>query len=362
MLSPQDDNSSLNSIDNQFQLSPPPDKLQVSLLQIRDYYAALAEKYSLIAEEAKAKLAHAEGLLKSWEAGASNSLVSSLSHGDISSSEKAEADINLDLNSLASISTDTNGTVANVDEPSSGQTLTTAEVASKLDRTVEWCNNQRYQHPELFTQISHYFKDENGFIHWTSLGVQQLLKLAKSGVKVPSDVIPTKQVSESLEVSTKWISRTRIKFASLFREGTHYYHNSKQGYLWTASGIEQLRQIQANNFPPDSSSKTKKSSKPKSTGKQKNLEMLSPYRKLSQTAAVEKLLKDNAGSILTLDYVVEMLYGKLKPEVLQLAKNRVVKILSVGKQRGKWSGVPNETGCYTWDWKMIQAKTKQKDT
>ncbi|MDJ0713141.1 MAG: hypothetical protein QNJ54_02825 [Prochloraceae cyanobacterium] len=359
IFSPQDDNSSLASMNNEFELSSPPDNLQFSLLQIRDYYAGLAEKYTRLAEIAKNKLAHAEALLTSWETTQNDLEFSTLSESSISSSEKATGEINGQFKSSENIPIPADNIPTDIESDSSNQTWTTSEVASKLDCAVEWCNNQRYQHPDQFNYGAHYLKDEKGFIKWTVLGFEKLLKFKQAGTNIPDDVIPTKEISDMLDVSTKWISRARIKYAPFFREGTHYYYHSRQGYLWTELGLQQLRQVQANILPvPDA--ETLEASPPTSHLQTTYPEMLPPYQGLSQSAAVEKLLKENEGCILELDYIARILYGELRMELLKLVKNRLVKTISVGKRRGKWDGVPNEVGCYTLNWKALEQRGKEK--
>ena len=341
ILSSQDYKNSLTPLDREFQLTPPPDNLQFSLLEIRDHYAALAEKYALLAEIAKTKLAHAESLLESWQQ--ANNIDNS--------------DLNLELNSA------NNGIVSNHNLDNYSETLTTSEVALKIGSTVEWCNNQRYQNPDRFIEDTHYLRDDKGFIHWTSLGMELLATIAKTLTNIPTNVTPTKEIGKSLGVSTKWISRARIKYGDWLSEGVHYYHHSRKGYLWTDLGIGILKEIQADRESFDArfqETLTKKNATSQRFQSKIDIQVIPPYQGLSLANAVKKLLKDNAGSILTLDYIVAMLYGKVEGDDLKVVKNRLVKTISVGKRKGKWDTVPNQPGCDTWDWQLIDKKRKEK--
>ena len=342
ILSSQDYKSSLSPLEQELELAPPPDNLQFSLLEIRDHYAALAEKYSLLAEVAKTKLAHAESLLESWQQSGNNA---------------DNSDVNLELDSPG------NGDLSNNNLDGFSQTWTTSEVAEKIDSTVEWCNNQRYQNPDRFIENIHYLKDNKGFIHWTASGVELLDKISKTLTNIPANVTPTKEIGKRLGVSTKWISRARIKYGEFLQPGIHYYHHSRKGYLWTDKGIEILEQIKADRESFDATFQdtlNKKNATLKRFQAKTDIQVVPLYQGLSLANAVKKVLQDNAGSILTLDYIVTMLYGKVEGENLKVVKNRLVKTISIGKRKGKWDSVPNQPGCYTWDWKLIDKKRKQK--
>ena len=342
ILSSPEDKNSLTPLEQELQMTPPPDNLQFSLLEIRDHYAALAEKYSRLAEAAKTKLAHAESLLASWQQG----------------NNTDSSDVNLQLNSVGN-----NGNPTNNNLDDFPQTWTTTEVAQKIGSTVEWCNNQRYQNPDRFIDNVHYLRDKKGFIHWTASGIELLAKIAKTFTDIPPNVTPTKDISDRLGVSTKWISRARIKYGDWLESGIHYYHHSRKGYLWTDKGIEVLEKIQSDResfealFPGNL---TQDGTPYQRFQAKTDIQVIPPYQGLSLANAVKKILQDNAGSILTLEYIVTMLYGKVEGDGLKIVKNRLVKTISVGKRKGKWDSVPNQPGCYTWDWQSLDRKRREK--
>jgi metal-sulfur cluster biosynthetic enzyme len=48
------------------QIQPPPEKFISTLLEIRDYYAPLVDKYGKLYREALENLNHVQGLLSNW--------------------------------------------------------------------------------------------------------------------------------------------------------------------------------------------------------------------------------------------------------------------------------------------------------
>ena len=123
------------------------------------------------------------------------------------------------------------------------KTWTTRQVADRVERSVSWCHNQRYQKPEEFRLGVHYYKDEYETIQWTKKGIKQLLRIRDAKDNMPKNSLPTKVVSASLKISPQLITRTKAKYSSDFIEGTHYYLNSKNHYLWTPKGIELLKKL-----------------------------------------------------------------------------------------------------------------------
>ncbi len=91
---------------------------------------------------------------------------------------------------------------------------------------------------------------------------------------------------------------------------------------------------------------------------------LPQYQRLTKFEAVEKLLQDNTGSILHVNYIVRSLYGNLAPEAAKVEKQRLYETLSKGVTRGSWDRVPDQLGCYTIDLKLVdkQAKSTKSTT
>jgi hypothetical protein len=76
-------------------------------------------------------------------------------------------------------------------------------------------------------------------------------------------------------------------------------------------------------------------------------EMLDRYRNLSLIEAVEQVVQESAGQILTTEKVAQALYGgKLEGYALTKAKERIGKTLWYGARQGFWQRVPQQLGCY----------------
>jgi hypothetical protein len=88
--------------------------------------------------------------------------------------------------------------------------------------------------------------------------------------------------------------------------------------------------------------------------------LLPQYQHLKKSEAVEKLMQENAGSILHVDYIIRALYGELDPEDVKAEKPRMNDSLKKGVAKGLWDKVPDSPGCYTADLKLVESKTKAK--
>lgn len=81
--------------------------------------------------------------------------------------------------------------------------------------------------------------------------------------------------------------------------------------------------------------------------------MLPCYRNLTFTEAVERVLRDRSGEIVTTDIMARALYGDLEGQDLVEAKKKVGKILWSGANQGRWQSVPGQAGAYTLDLKLV---------
>lgn len=84
--------------------------------------------------------------------------------------------------------------------------------------------------------------------------------------------------------------------------------------------------------------------------------MLPRYRNLSFTEAVETVVRDRSGEVLTPDIVARALYGELEGEAFTQAKTKVGKTLWSGANQGRWQSVPGKLGVYTLNLKLLERK------
>ncbi|WP_392530017.1 hypothetical protein [Nostoc sp. C117] len=75
--------------------------------------------------------------------------------------------------------------------------------------------------------------------------------------------------------------------------------------------------------------------------------MLPIFQSLSRPEAIEQVLAEHIGTIVHIDFIVEMLYGELQPDAFKVIKGRVKSSLTHGLESNKWFTVPGKPGYYT---------------
>lgn len=89
--------------------------------------------------------------------------------------------------------------------------------------------------------------------------------------------------------------------------------------------------------------------------------LLPQYGHLTKSEAVEKLLQENEGKVLQVDFIIRALYGELPPGDITAEKSRLNETLRKGVAKGLWDKVPDEAGCYTADIKLIDKQVEPDD-
>ncbi len=87
------------------------------------------------------------------------------------------------------------------------------------------------------------------------------------------------------------------------------------------------------------------------------------FHGLPRLEAIESILRENMGTVCHIDFIVRTLYGDLESSVFKVVKSRVQSSLTHGKEKGYWSAVPEEPGCYTLDISLVtpqNGKAKSK--
>jgi hypothetical protein len=91
--------------------------------------------------------------------------------------------------------------------------------------------------------------------------------------------------------------------------------------------------------------------------------MLPIFQSLSRPEAIEQVLAEHIGTIVHIDFIVKMLYGKLEPEVFKVLKHRVQSSLTKGRETNKWFSVPGSPGYYTLSLTLLpKPETKNSST
>jgi hypothetical protein len=71
------------------------------------------------------------------------------------------------------------------------------------------------------------------------------------------------------------------------------------------------------------------------------------YQSKTMLDAIGQVLEEHRGTSVSIEDVVQSLYGDLKPSLYKVAKDRVTKGLSKGKVNGMWDKVSGQQGFYT---------------
>ena len=82
--------------------------------------------------------------------------------------------------------------------------------------------------------------------------------------------------------------------------------------------------------------------------------MKAEYHHLTKIQAVEKLLQENQGKILTVEYIIWSLYGDMDAEAVKAEKPRIYDTLGQGTDKGMWEKVPDQPACYTYKLSLVE--------
>lgn len=91
-----------------------------------------------------------------------------------------------------------------------------------------------------------------------------------------------------------------------------------------------------------------------------DIPLVPEYQSQSRMEAIKSLLEKHIGTVCHIDFIVRSLYGNLASPIFKVVKARVQSSLAQGKERGVWSVVPDEPGCYTLKLSLVKSnKTKR---
>jgi hypothetical protein len=338
------------NINSKGQIQPPPDVLITPLLELRNYYAGLAQEYQRRFIEARSQLDHVEALLSNWsydreqqfsQLEAANKTLVPGDHDSLlflSSNDNAEFDqetSDLDLLEFP------NSEVAELDK----QEVDNSQVVPTPKPTP--IPNSSLQTPETFVKGS----DIPMLAPYEDLtrmeAITQLLDEYK-GTVCHIDFIVRSLYGE-LEPSLFRIVKGRVQ--SSLTQGR------ERGY-WSAVPNEpgcytlDLRALSpnSNNRGSHKSIKSKRSFVPP---KNRVIPMLEQYEGQFLIDAITSLLEEYQGRVFSVNEVVSAIYGELNSEEFREVKNKVLNELSRGHRTGRFSRVPDQIGFYTWDVKKI---------
>jgi len=305
------------------QIQPPPEKFLSTLLEIRNYYAPLVDKYEKLYREALDNLTHVEALLSNWpstlEVDSNDSTheireeiltlpaqkPSNDSHPEVSKSEPKLV-------------------ISNVSELPTVNNTTTESISSQnqVNLAVESLSNGSSKDIPPSENES----DESANVEELSATTSEVSATQESNAE--------DDIDSTLEVASELVQSSITE------------SSPQEDELPVAESIKQEK----TTTTPDKSLYGQE------------IPMLDEYQSLRRVEAVEKLLQQHKGSVCHIDFVVRSLYGELEPQVWKVVKGRVQSTLTQGRESGKWSLVPGQPGYYTKDLKLLNARRKESSS
>lgn len=279
-------------MDNQSQLQPP-ETFLAPLLQLRDYYAPLVEKYGQLYTHALANLNHVEALLSNWSS-------SSNANGNLSTDEAIASEVTAPVQQNLLLGNNDNN------------------LATKA-KQVETVANQ--------------------------LPTTDNLPDAKPDVTAP--IVISEPAASGTEILTNDTSDRASDLSVNLLEP-----NTSQ-----ALETENLSSTSDNGLQPPSASEVLETPEEtqENSLSWSEIPMLPEYESLNRTEAILQVLEKNAGTVCHIDFIVRSLYGELKPDVFKVVKGRVHSTLTRGRENSKWSIVPGKPGSYTLSLKLLNS-------
>ena len=361
-------------------LEPPPQTLLEPLLELRDYYAALACEYERLWQTARSQLVHVEALLSNWSAVNKRDNLTAVvetfsfaptpvQHDSLSpkqldrisnvdqqeaieseladeDEQQIDVDDDVEQDKIESELSDEDEQQIDVDEESSDieDTVVTAPALSQQEET-QTQNNDNYVPGTDVPMLPQYQ------ILTRMQAIEKILR-EHSGTVCHIDFI-VRSLFGDLEPSVFKVVKSRVQ--------SSLTHGKEKGY-WAAFPDEpgcytlDLNLVTPANGKVKSKSIKPKRKKPFLLSKAKRVPMLPEFEGKFLIDAICILLQRKSGKIFSVAEVITGLYGELNAEQLREIKTAVHNELSRGHRIGRFSRVPHKIGCYTWDLKKIQTK------
>jgi len=328
------------------QLQPPSEVFISPLLELRDYYASLAEEYQRLFLEARSQLHHTEALLSNWSFTDDNKQLSQLeaANGILATTQE---------NSLLLLSSEP------TPETSTSETLLEpikAQIPDSNQFEVDRTSSRDLGLIELNTQNTSL--DSCGdFIkgadipmlqeHQNLTRMEALKKLLQeyAGTVCHIDFV-VRSLYGDLEPSIFKVVKGRVQSSlTQGRERGYWAAIPNEPGCYTLN-LSLLSSTNGNGFAQSFRSKRKK---PFILPKTKIVPMLKAFDGQFLIDAITSFLEQNVGRIFSVNEIVHGIYGDLDSQQLREVKNKVLNELSRGHRTGRFSRVPHKIGYYTWD-------------
>lgn len=377
------------------QLQPPPKKFLSTLLEVRNYYAPLVEKYEKLYREALDNLNHVEALLSNWSAtldvdnngNGTNQEVSkeiftslvrpSLDAGDrhnilvsepelIESDETEVPETEENLSSpqldqsesavptLENLSSDDSEDIAETEsDDDANEPLATSEETTASEEDIE--DSASASEPEQAAQTGTkplLWSDIPMLSEYQSLrrieAVEKLLQDHLGNVCHIDFIV--RSLYGDLKPDVFKVAKGRVQSTL-----TYGKESGKWALIPGKPGCYTLDLKLLNSPRKESSSKQTKinNKKPDPQAKTNSIPMQGEYEGKFLIDAITLLLQKNPKKVFDVTEVINKLYGKLNDEEIQEVRSKVLNELSRGYRTGRFSKVPDEKGLYIWDSKLL---------
>ena len=304
-------------------LEPPPRTLLEPLLELRDYYAALASEYERLWQTARSQVVHVEALLSNWSAVNKRdnltAIVETLSFAPTPVQHDPLSPKQLDR-------------ISNVDQ----QEPIESELADEDEQQID-ADDDVEQEPiesELADEDEQQIDDDD--VEQEPIE-SELADEDEQQIDVDDDDVEQEPIESELTDEDE--QQIDLDEDSSDTEDT----------VLTAPALSQQEETQTQNND---------NSIPGT-----DVPMLPQYQVLTRMQAIEKILRDHLGTVCHIDFIVRSLFGDLEPSVFKVVKSRVQSSLTHGKEKSYWAAFPDEPGCYTLDLNLVtpaNGKVKSK--
>jgi hypothetical protein len=377
-------------------LEPPPQTLLEPLLELRDYYASLTEEYERLWQTARSQLVHVEALLSNWssvnERDNLTAVVETLSFAP--TPDQQDTLSSLQPNGISNVESDASESESQDDdeqqivlddlepEASESEPQDDDEQQIVLDELeLETSESEPQDDDEQQIVLDEESSDTEDTVVTATAPSQQT---ASNDYFIPGADIPMaapyqaltrmQAIEKILREHKGTVCHIDFVVRSLFgdlessvfkivksRVQSSLTHGKEKGY-WAAVPDEpgcytlDLKLIIPANGKVNSKSVKPKRKKPFLLPKARRVAMLPEFEGKFLIDAICILLQRNSGKIFSVAEVITGLYGELDAEQLREIKTAVHNELSRGHRIGRFSRVPEQIGCYSWDLGKVQAR------
>jgi hypothetical protein len=331
-------------------LEPPPRTLLEPLLELRDYYAALASEYERLWQTARSQVVHVEALLSNWSAVNKRDNLTAV----VETFSFAPTPVQHD-----SLSPKQLDRISNVDQQEAIESELADEDEQQIDADDDDVEQDKIE-SELANEDEQQIDADDDDVEQDKIE-SELADEDEQQIDVDDDDVEQDKIESELadedeqqiDVDDDDVEQDKIE-SELTDEDEQQIDvdeesSDAEDTVVTAPALSQQEETQTqnnDNYVPGT-----------------DVPMLPQYQILTRMQAIEKILREHSGTVCHIDFIVRSLFGDLEPSVFKVVKSRVQSSLTHGKEKSYWAAFPDEPGCYTLDLNLVtpaNGKVKSK--